>query len=301
MLSDTLTEGSLVGDYRIESLLRHSSTAHVYAARHVKSNNRVALKVLARNLVSRPTIAQRFLHEGRAAARVKHSGVIEIFDVGTAGKYPYIAMQLLRGESLIERFGRGPVPSEELVGIMLPVLAAVATAHEQGVIHRDLSPQDIFLHQTESGEIQPVVLNFGMSKLIGEPSLPPPEMRSSGNISMELPYYLAPEQVHGGRDVRGATDQYSLAVVLYEGATGRRPFDGTSLMDLVDKIITGRYEPASKVWPAVPSQLSRVIARAMSMSVNERYTSLWAMGTALLPLASARDRDRWTESFARKP
>jgi serine/threonine-protein kinase len=118
---------------------------------------------------------------------------------------------------------------------------------------------------------------------------------------MELPYYLAPEQVHGGRDVRGATDQYSLAVVLYEGATGRRPFEGTSLMDLVDKIITGKYEPASKVWPAVPSQLSRVISRAMSMSVNERYTSLWAMGTALLPLASAHDRDRWTESFARKP
>jgi len=300
-MSEMLKEGSVFGDYRIEGLIDHSASAQVYAARHIQKDTRVALKIPSRNLVSRPALAQRFLHEGRAAARVRHSNVIEIFDVGTADKIPYVAMQLLVGESLVQRFARGPVPVEELLTIMLPILAAVATAHEQGVIHRDLGPQDIFLHRTPQGEIHPVVLNFGMSKLIGEASLPPPEFRSSDGIKIELPFYLAPEQVHGGRDVRGATDQYSLAVILYEGATGRRPFEGTSLVDLVDKIVTGKYQPAIAVYPAVPTQLSRVIARAMSMGVNERYTSLWAMGMALLPLASARDRERWHEVFARKP
>jgi serine/threonine-protein kinase len=300
-MSDTLTEGSLVGDYRIEGLLGQSRAAHVYVATHVQRKNRVALKVPARNLMTRPATLQRFLHEGRAAARVRHPHVIEIFDVGTSGSRPYIAMQLLEGESLAKRFSRGPIAPAEMVGIMLPVLAAVATAHEHGVVHRDLNPQDIFLRRDERGEVQPVVLNFGMSKLIGEASLPPAERRSSDGIRMELPYYLAPEQVHGGRDVRGATDQYSLAVVLYEGATGRRPFDGESLVELVDKIVSGTFLPASTANPSVPSPLSRVIARAMSMGVNDRYTSLWAMGRALLPLATPRDRDRWSSVFSREP
>jgi eukaryotic-like serine/threonine-protein kinase len=299
-MSETLKKGSQVGDYRIEDLLEQSPSAHVYVATHVQHHNRVALKVPTRNLVARPAMAQRFLHEGRAAARVQHPHVIQIFEVGTAGKMPYIAMQLLEGESLTKRFARGPVPAEELVGIMLPVLAAVATAHEQGVVHRDLSPQDIFLQQGPAG-IQPVVLNFGMSKLLGEASLPPPDRRSSDGIAMELPFYLAPEQVHGGRNVRGATDQYSLAVVIYEGVTGRRPFQSDSLVELVDKIIAGAYEPANAANPAVPNALSNVIARAMAMGVNDRYTSLWAMGRALLKLASTRDRDRWTAVYAQKP
>jgi serine/threonine-protein kinase len=300
-MSEMLKEGSRVGDYRIEGLLGQSPSAYVYAARHLAHHTRVALKVPARNLVARPAMAQRFLHEGRAAARVRHPHVVEIFDVGTADKMPYIAMQLLEGEPLAKRFARGPVPAEELVGIMLPVLAAVATAHEHGVVHRDLNPQDIFLRRGDHGDIQPVVLNFGMSKLLGEASLPPPDRRSSDGILLDLPFYLAPEQVHGGRDVRGATDQYSLAVVTYEGVTGRRPFQSDSLVDLVDKIIAGAYEPASTANPAVPSVLSNVIARAMAMSVNDRYTSLWAMGRALLRLASSQDRGRWTAVYAQKP
>jgi serine/threonine-protein kinase len=299
-MNERLQEGSVFGHYLIQGLLDHSAAAQVYAAKHLKNDNRVALKIPARNLVSRPALAQRFLHEGRAAARVRHSNVIEIFDVGTVGNIPYVAMQLLEGESLVQRLARGPVPTEELMAIMLPIIAAVATAHEQGVIHRDLSPEDIFLHRNHPGDIHPVVLNFGMSKLLGEASLPPAEARSSDGIKVELPFYLAPEQIHGGRDVRGATDQYSLAVVLYEGATGRRPFESSSLIELVDKIIAGAHQPASTVNPAVPTQLSRVIARAMTMGVNERYTTLWAMGMALLPLAGTRDRDRWQPIFARR-
>jgi eukaryotic-like serine/threonine-protein kinase len=300
-MSETLKEGSQVGDYRIEVLLEQSPSANVYVATHVHHHNRVALKVPVRNLVARPAMAQRFLHEGRAAARVRHPHVIEIFDVGMAGKMPYIAMQLIEGESLAKRFARGPLPAEEIVGIMLPVLAAVATAHEQGVVHRDLNPQDIFLRRGDHGDIVPVVLNFGMSKLLGEASLPLPDRRSSDDIVIDLPFYLAPEQVHGGRDVRGATDQYSLAVVIYEGVTGRRPFQSDSLVDLVDKIVSGAYEPASTANPAVSTGLSNVIARAMAMGVNDRYTSLWAMGRALLKLASTRDRDRWATVYSQNP
>lgn len=299
MTTDTLAEGTQVGDYRIEGLLGRSAIGQVYAAKHVLRDKRVALKVLAQNLVSRPAIAQRFLREGRAAARIRHENVIEIFEVGTVGRIPFIAMQLLKGESLARRFARGPLTVEELVAVMLPVLAAVATAHEMGVIHRDLKPEDIFLRQRDDGSIQPVVLNFGMSKLIGEASLPPMDARASGGSPMELPFYLAPEQVHGGRNVRGATDQYSLGVVMYEGATGLRPFEGLSLMDVVDKVLTGKYEPPDVANPAVPGTLSRVIARAMSMRVTDRYTSLWAMGMALLPLASIRDRDIWSDVFGR--
>ena len=300
LTTNRLAEGTRVGDYHIEGLLGRSAIGNVYAARHVLRDKRVALKVLAQHLVSRPAFAQRFLREGRAAARVRHENIVEIFEVGTAGNTPFIAMRLLKGESLARRISRGPLVAAELVGVALPVIAAIATSHEAGVIHRDLKTEDIFLHEKAPGVIQPVVLNFGMSKIMGEASLPPLDARSDG-ASMELPFYLAPEQVHGGRNVRGATDQYSLGVLMYEGATGRRPFEGHSLTEVVEKVLAGQYELPDVANPAVPAALSRVIVRAMAMSVTDRYTSLWAMGLALMPAsASARDRGIWSDLFAQE-
>lgn len=300
MTTDHLPNGTQIGSYSIEGLLGSGDMGHVYVARHLVGDKRVALKVLARHLVSKASIAQRFLREGRAAARIRHENVVEILEVGSSGDVPFIAMQLLEGESLARRFARGPLPIDELISLMLPVIAAVATAHETGVIHRDLKPHDIFLRRNAQGRIQPTVLNFGMSKLIGEASLPPLDMRASGsNLQLELPFYLAPEQIYGGRNVRGATDQYSLGVILYEGATGKRPFEAQSLVELVDKITNGKFEPADLANRGVSKALSLVIARSMALQVTNRYTSLWAMGSALLLVGSAADRETWQQVFRR--
>jgi serine/threonine-protein kinase len=300
LTADHLPNGTQLGSYCIEGLLGTGEMGHVYVARHLLGDRRVALKVLARHLVAKPSIAQRFLREGRAAARIHHENVVEILEVSSAGDSPFIAMQLLEGESLARRFARGPLSIDELISLMLPVIAGVAAAHETGVIHRDLKPHDIFLRRNAQGRIQPTVLNFGMSKLIGEASLPPLDMRASGrNLQLPLPFYLAPEQIHGGRNVRGATDQYSLGVILYEGATGKRPFEAQSLAELVDGITTGKFQPADVAKPGVPRALALVIARAMALQVTNRYTSLWAMGSALLLIGSAADRETWQDIFRR--
>jgi serine/threonine protein kinase len=296
--TDQLAEGTQIGNYRIERLLGSSRMGHVYVAKHLQLDKSVALKVLARHLLSRPSIVQRFLREGRAAARVRHEHVIDIIEVGTAANLPYLAMALLEGESLARRFANGPMPAQELTAIMMPVLAAVQTAHDMGVIHRDLKPEDIFLSQDARGHLHPVVLNFGMSKLIGEASLPPMEARS-GTHNVELPYYLAPEQARGGRNVRGATDQYALGVIMYQGATGHLPFEGSSLLEVVDGITSGKFVAPATAQPGLPDVLARVIVRAMSMQVTDRYTSLWAMGVSLLPVADARTQATWRDVFGR--
>ncbi len=296
MANDELAAGTVLGNYRVERLLGRGGMGQVYAATHVPLDKRVALKVLTRQFASEPSVVQRFVREGRAAARVRHDHVIEVFDVGMIDDVPFLAMELLEGEPLSQHFARGPVPADELASLMLPILDAVGTAHEMGIVHRDLKPDNIFLRRDARGLVQPVVLDFGISKLAEEASLHLTDTRAM----MGTPYYMSPEQARGAKHVTGATDQYALAVLMYEGATGRRPFEGESLLELVHKITTGTFARPETVNRAVPVALADVIVRGMSLDVSARYPTLWAMGLALMPLASAREQETWRGVFARR-
>jgi eukaryotic-like serine/threonine-protein kinase len=268
----------------------------VYAATHLLLQKRVALKVLSRQLVGEPVLVQRFLREGRAAARVRHDHIIEVFDVGVAGDVPYLAMELLEGESFAQRYARGPIGAEALAALMLPVLAAVATAHEAGIIHRDLKPDNVFLRRDARGQPQPIVLDFGLSKIAEEAQVG----LTDTNAMMGTPFYMSPEQVRGAKNVTTATDQYALGVMMYEGAVGRRPFEGTSLLAMFKKITSGVYEAPRAANPEIPDGLAKVITRAMSFATDARYPDLWAMGRELLPFASPREQETWSAAFMRQ-
>jgi serine/threonine-protein kinase len=267
----------------------------VYAATHVGLRRPVALKVMAPELVGEPVLVQRFLREARAAARIRHDHIINVFDVGIDNDLPYLAMELLDGESLGRRFGRGVVETEELVGIMLPVLAAVGTAHEAGIIHRDLKPENVFLSRDTRGQMRPVVLDFGISKIADEAAM----KLTDTQAVMGTPHYMSPEQAIGARNVTGATDQYAVGVIMYEGAVGKRPFTGNSLLEIFQDISKGIYVPPRRANPAVPSELARIIERAMAREANARYPNLWHLGRVLLPLASRGDQETWQKTFWR--
>ena len=296
MASESFAAGTVLGNYRIDRLVGSGQMGQVYAATHQLLQKRVALKVLARELVGETVLVQRFLREGRAAARVRHDHIIEVFDVGVAGDVPYLAMELLEGEPLARRYARGPLGAEELAAIMLPALAAVATAHEAGIIHRDLKPDNVFLRRDARGQLEPIVLDFGLSKIVEEAQLG----LTDTNAMMGTPFYMSPEQVRGAKNVTGATDQYALGVMMYEGAVGRRPFEGSTLLEMFRKVTSGAYEPPRAANPAVPEAMEQVIMRSMSFEADARYPDLWAMGRELLPLASARDRETWQAAFAPK-
>jgi serine/threonine-protein kinase len=253
----------------------------------------VALKVLARELVGEPTLEQRFFREARAAARMRHDHIIQVYDVGIDSDLPYLAMELLEGESLGRRYEGGALAAEELVGIMLPVLAAVGTAHEAGIIHRDLKPENIFLSRDARGQIRPVVLDFGISKILDEASM----NLTATQAVMGTPYYMSPEQGTGAKNVTPATDQYALGVIMYEGAVGHRPYAGDTLLEIFQNISKGAFVKPRTANPNVPYGLAPIIERAMSLKTAARYPDLWAIGRVLLPMASRDAQEMWQKTF----
>jgi serine/threonine-protein kinase len=293
--TDELAAGTILGNYRIDRLVGAGAMGQVYAASHVHLARPVALKVLAGELAAYPVLVQRFLREGRAAARVRHPHIIEIFDVGVANERPYLAMELLEGETLAWLFERGALPAADLAAVMLPVVAALATAHDAGVVHRDLKPDNVFLSRDAATRVRPVVLDFGLSKLADEAHLKLTET----NALMGTPYYMSPEQAFDAKTVSAATDQYALGVMLYEGAVGRKPFEGNNLLEVFRKITAGAYKAPRAANAAVPDGLAKIIARAMSRTADARYPNLWELGSELIWLADPRDQQAWQPVFFR--
>src|SRR5262249_30187317 len=165
---------------------------------------------------------QRFLREGEAASRIRHPHVVDVTDVGSDGNTSYLVMEFLEGEDLSGRLQRGgPLSPQEIADILLPVCAGVAAAHDEGVVHRALKPENISLARPRHGGIQPKVLDFGVSKVSGGHG----SMALTGTAAtFGTPYYMPPEQLRGARQADHRSDQYALGVVLYECLVGRRPF-----------------------------------------------------------------------------
>jgi CRP-like cAMP-binding protein/tRNA A-37 threonylcarbamoyl transferase component Bud32 len=291
-----LEPGSVFGRYHVVRPIGSGGMAAVYEARHVDLHKHVALKVLHAWLALRLDVVQRFVLEARAASRFSHDHVVRILDIGSIERVPFMAMDLLEGESLAEVLDRdGPLPLDRLADVMLPVLSAVATAHEAGVLHRDLKPDNIFLAR-RGRRTHPMLLDFGISKVdSGGPAQP---LTAAGEV-LGTPPYMSPEQVQLGMTSFDArSDQYGLGVVLYECSTGRLPFyDFSSMEELMHAIARGGAPPPSSVLPGLPAAFDAAVARAMSLAPRDRFPSVLDLARALLPFAGARARDLWTEEF----
>jgi len=296
---DTLAPGTVLGRYEIVRQLGRGGMGAVYEAIHRDLKKRVALKTLHPAVAAMPGARARFLREGEAASRIRHPNVVDVTDVATEGNISYLVMEFLEGEDLASLIARaGALPIARSVDIMLPVFAAIAVAHDEGVIHRDLKPENIFLARTRFG-VEPKVLDFGISKLNSKsPSGSGNTLALTGTgASMGTPYYIAPEQVRSAAGVDARSDQYALGAIVYECVTGRRAHQGTTIYEVIRSVGEGSFPPPRAHRPDLPAAIDAAILRAMRLDPAHRFASVQAFGRDLLPFASPAVRAQWAPAM----
>jgi len=261
--------GALIGGkYRIDAKLGSGSMGEVYRATHTKFDFPVAIKVLNQQIADEK-MYKRFLREGRIASQIKHGNVVELLDVGAVSSgLPYLVMELLDGESLAARLEREVrLPLEEAIEITLQVLKGLEVAHAKGVVHRDVKPDNLFLHH-DGHDLVTKILDFGISKA-EETSF---ELTGAGQI-IGTPHYLAPEQVMGALDLDRRVDLWATGIVCYEMITGRVPYDGDTIMDLMASIAEEDAEPPSAYRQGLPVPIDTVMMIALQREPEYRFQS----------------------------
>jgi tRNA A-37 threonylcarbamoyl transferase component Bud32 len=283
---DPFYPGGSFGPYDILERIGEGAMASVWRATHRGLRKPVAIKALRLEQAQNARARDRFLREGEAISRIRHAHVVEVHDLGVVGDSLYLVMEYLEGEDLRSFFLRsGPLAPGALADLLVPVCAAVAAAHDESVIHRDLKPANIFLAHTRDRGVVPKVLDFGISRV---------EDGSQGHTAastlLGTPRYMAPEMVRGGRFADKRSDQYSLGVMLYQGATGQVPVDDVNLYELLRRIASGAITPPRALRPELPAGFEAVILRALALRPDDRFPSVRDLGAALLPYASERTR-----------
>ncbi|HVR60903.1 MAG TPA: serine/threonine-protein kinase [Polyangia bacterium] len=296
---ETLPPGTTLGRYELRRLIGRGGMGAVYEAIHRDLKKRVAVKTLLPALAANPEAKARFLREGEAASRIRHPNVVDVTDMGEEGSVIYLVMELLQGEDLAAAIQRqGPLPIAQTADVLLPVLAAIASAHERGVVHRDLKPENIFLARSEYGALVPKVLDFGISKVVDAAQR---AALTGTAVTLGTAFYLPPEQLRGSRQADARGDQYALGAILYECVTGRRAFDGDSLYAVLKAVGDGIYTPPRVLRADLPAALEATIARALDARPGARFPSVWDLGAALLPFASPPVELMWRGFFAAAP
>jgi serine/threonine protein kinase len=291
---EALQPGKFLGQYQLIGTLGVGGMGSVFEAVHSGLGKSVAIKTLHPSMVHDPDSEARFRREAEAASRLQHPHVVDVTDFGSDGGIIYLVMELLRGEDLGSLLARAPsgLDREFVADIMLAVCAGVFAAHELGVVHRDLKPQNVFLSRTPMGAVLPKVLDFGISKLLD----PGRSALTNPGVLMGTTQYLSPEQVMGAK-VDPRADQYALGVILYECLTGRRPHEGDTYFAILRSICEAKCPRPRQLRPDLPAGLEAVVLRAMSARPDRRFASVHALGRALLPFASTRGRVVWTDYF----
>ena len=273
-----------VGAYDLRTLIGRGGTASVYQAVRTTDGASAAVKVLHPHLAHDRVSTARFLREGRALSQIVHPNIVAVLEAGGAQGTPYLVMSLVEGDDLSDHLRRlHPMPLRRIVECMSPVIDAVATAHEAGVIHRDLKPRNIRIKRSEDGGVVPMVLDFGLSKWVETD--PNQDLTATGE-ALGTVSYMAPEQLLSARRVDERTDIYALGVILYESATARRPFQGQTAYEVMHDIQTAEVVPPSVYRPDLPSDFESLVLRAMRRDPSERFASARELGAALAGLSS---------------
>jgi eukaryotic-like serine/threonine-protein kinase len=274
-----LAQGQVIAErYRLERLLGEGGMGAVWSAVHVVTRKPVALKFIKESDAARsPQMRRRFQREARAASAVRHPNVVEVHDiVELADGSPVMVMELLEGESLAERLAReGRLSLKDTARLLVPVISAVGTAHATGVVHRDLKPDNIFLSRAGDGAMEVKVLDFGIAKYT------PAELdaQTAGGLTqtgamLGTPYYMSPEQAFGENDIDHRADIWALGVILYECLAGGRPIEGDNTGQIIKVIVTGGVVPLEKRVPALPRDVTELVAKMLTQKREERLGDL---------------------------
>jgi serine/threonine-protein kinase len=280
-LQDPLIGMTIAGRYQIEEVLGQGGMATVYAARHRLVDRPCAVKVMNPQFARNDVIRERFRREAKAAQKLAHPNIIEIFDQGeTPDGYVYLVMELLRGETLADLLEHGKVPLDRGLPIMIQIARALARAHDLEVIHRDLKPENIFLARGPNGTDQVKLLDFGIAR-----SMQDSRLTGAGEV-FGTPQYMAPERITS-IEAGPAADLYSLGVIIYEMLTGTFPFDATDITTYFIKHL--KEEPVSpkKHDPSIPDALERLVMECLAKDAKDRPVDAHRVNSDLMMIAGA--------------
>lgn len=274
--------GRQISHFYIIRALGSGGMGVVYEAQDTRLPRSVAIKFLKPALSKDVGAIRRFKREARLASSLNHPNICTILDVEEGTGESFIAMELLHGRSLKSRLSTGPLPPGEIIEIIAQVADALAAAHNQGIIHRDIAPGNVFL--TEGGLVK--LVDFGLAKhfptLTGDPQTTD-DLTATGAVAGTI-HYMAPEQLAEDAPVDHRCDLYSLGVVLYQMATGARPFDIPSRNALVSAIQFEPHVPVRQLAPERPVELERIVDRLLAKRPEDRYQTARALAADLEPL-----------------
>jgi eukaryotic-like serine/threonine-protein kinase len=268
--------GAVVSHYRISGKLGQGGMGVVYAAEDIRLNREVALKFLPENTRDEQA-RDRLQREARAASALNHPNICTIYDVGEHEGEFFIAMELLRGETLQQRLWRGPLPLEAALETGIQLSDALQAAHTKGILHRDVKPSNIFLTEHSQAKLmdfglarnlRPAVANRAsdLTASMGDPHL------TSPGTALGTVAYMSPEQARG-EELDARSDLFSLGAVLYEMFSGQAPFAGVSTAPIFDAILNRNPAPVSRINPKLPLELERILGKLLEKDRELRYQS----------------------------
>lgn len=275
--------------YRVERLLGAGGMGFVVEATHLGLDRKVAIKFMRRETREVPEAAVRFLREARACANLTSHHVVRVFDNGISRTgEPYLVMELLRGEDLAHVLKREKrIAPAQAAAWVLEACDAVAEAHRAGIVHRDLKPANLFLAENAASERQIKVLDFGVSKLLGESAV---SALTSRSAFVGSPRYMSPEQTQSNAHIDSRTDIWALGIVLYELTSGTTPFEATNPVGLAAAILTQDVPPLRARCPDVPAAFEKIVMRCLAKKPDDRYASIESLVEALRSMSSIAPR-----------
>ncbi len=278
----TLAAGTKLGPYEILSPLGAGGMGEVYKAQDTRLERTVAVKVLPSHMASSAETRQRFEREAKTISQLSHPHICSLYDVGREGETEYLVMELLEGETLLERLAKGPLPLEQTLRYGTEIADALDKAHRQGIVHRDLKPANVMI--TKSGV---KLLDFGLAKAMAPAatrssltSLPTQQGLTQEGTILGTFQYMAPEQLEG-KEADGRTDIFALGATLYEMATGKKAFSAASQASLITAIMSSDPPAISSVQPMTPPALDRVVKKCLSKDPEDRWQSAGDLASEL--------------------
>jgi serine/threonine-protein kinase len=273
--SDPLVGAVLDGRYRVDAPIATGGMSTVYRGLDVRLDRPVALKVMDPRYSGDEQFLTRFQREARAVARLKDPGLVAVYDQGLDGQFPFLVMELVEGGTLRELLReRGPMPPHAAAAVLAPVLSGLAAAHQAGLVHRDVKPENVLI--SDDGEVK--IADFGLVRAVAEAKI------TSTSVILGTAAYLSPEQVGTG-NAGPRSDVYSVGVMAFELLTGVTPFTGDSALTVAYQRMDNDVPPPGSVIAGVPTQFDDLVLRATARDPASRYADAQDMAADLEEIA----------------